>query len=90
MLARNLDEKIEKLAVGVEATTGAATETMVQAKETLSTAEWVISEDSTATHELITVLRELSAAAKAIRILAEYFERHPDALIRGKDTTGGE
>ena len=29
-------------------------------------------------------LREVSAAARSIRVMAEYLERHPDALLRGK------
>jgi paraquat-inducible protein B len=29
-------------------------------------------------------LRELSRTAAAFRTLAEYLERHPEALIRGK------
>ncbi|MBW1842491.1 MAG: hypothetical protein JRI75_11975 [Deltaproteobacteria bacterium] len=89
-LARNLDVQINKLAVSVQGTADATTETMVKARETLSEAEWVISEDSTAAHELITVFREMSAAAHAIRILAEYFEQHPEALIRGKVDTEGK
>lgn len=35
-------------------------------------------------HELNAMLRELSEAARAVRVLAEYLERHPEALIRGK------
>ena len=29
-------------------------------------------------------LRELTAAARSFRIMADYLERHPEALIRGK------
>jgi len=29
-------------------------------------------------------LKELSAAARSLRTLADYLERHPEALIRGK------
>jgi paraquat-inducible protein B len=29
-------------------------------------------------------LTELGAAARALRFLADYLERHPEALIRGK------
>ena len=30
------------------------------------------------------LVRELSEAARAIRVLASYLERHPEALLRGK------
>jgi paraquat-inducible protein B len=29
-------------------------------------------------------LRELSDAARSLRVLADYLERHPEALLRGK------
>ena len=34
--------------------------------------------------ELIKTLNEFSAAARSFRILAEYLENHPEALIKGK------
>ncbi|MFC1828224.1 MlaD family protein [Thermodesulfobacteriota bacterium] len=89
-LARNLDAQIDKLATSVQGTADATTETMVKARDTLSEAEWLISEDSITTQELITTLRELSAAAHAIRVLAEYIEQHPEALIQGKHETEGK
>jgi paraquat-inducible protein B len=30
------------------------------------------------------VLKELGSAARSLRIMADYLERHPEALIRGK------
>jgi paraquat-inducible protein B len=29
-------------------------------------------------------MQEVSGAARAVRVLAEYLERHPEALIQGK------
>ena len=34
--------------------------------------------------ELGNTLQEVSRAARSVRILADYLERHPEALIRGK------
>jgi len=34
-------------------------------------------------------LQEVSGAARALRLLADYLERHPESLIRGKKG-GGE
>ncbi|MDJ0807096.1 MAG: MlaD family protein [Gammaproteobacteria bacterium] len=42
-------------------------------------------EDSALQTELVKALRELSAAARSIRIMSEYLERHPEALLRGKN-----
>ena len=41
-------------------------------------------EDSPVRYELETMLNELSAAARSIRIFAEYLERHPEAILTGK------
>lgn len=35
-------------------------------------------------------LREIEAAARSIRTLADYLERHPEALVKGKRPTQGE
>jgi paraquat-inducible protein B len=34
--------------------------------------------------QLMATMQELSAAARSLRVLADYLERHPDALLRGK------
>ena len=34
--------------------------------------------------ELIKTLNEFSAAARSFRVLAQYLENHPEALIKGK------
>ena len=34
--------------------------------------------------ELIKALNEFSAAARSFRVLAEYLENHPEALIKGQ------
>jgi paraquat-inducible protein B len=40
--------------------------------------------------ELYTTLRELTQAARSTRLLAEYLEQHPEALLRGKAIFKGE
>jgi len=47
----------------------------------------VLREDSPIYHELARTLQELSTAARSIRLMADYLERHPDALIKGKRDT---
>ena len=36
------------------------------------------------TRQVDSTLQEVSRAARSIRVLADYLERHPDALLRGK------
>lgn len=88
-LARNVDGQVQPLADSIEETVKSTTEALVQAKRTLSTAESLISENSIVTYELTNALRELALAAHSIRMLTEYLERHPEALVRGKGAPGG-
>jgi paraquat-inducible protein B len=57
---------------------------IVEAQKTLVAAQTTLNSESPLQHELKRVLSELSAAARSIRVMADYLERHPDALIRGK------
>jgi paraquat-inducible protein B len=58
--------------------------TLQEAQSTLNSIEGSISKDSPLHYELMRVLKELSGAARSIRVMADYLERHPDALIYGK------
>lgn len=64
--------------------TPALHQAVVEAQKTLVAAQTTLSSESPLQHELKRVLSELSAAARSIRVMADYLERHPDALIRGK------
>ncbi len=44
----------------------------------------LVAPDSALDTELNTTLQELSRMARGIRVLADYLERHPEALVRGK------
>jgi paraquat-inducible protein B len=57
---------------------------LVQAQSTLASADGLVGADSQARYELNALLKELTGAARSIRVFADYLERHPDALIRGK------
>jgi paraquat-inducible protein B len=60
---------------------GAALE---QARVTLKSADNLVARDSAVYLEIRRMLRELSAAARSVRGMADYLERHPEALIKGK------
>lgn len=53
-------------------------------RQVAGSAEQVISQDSPLVNEMSAALRELGAAARSIRVMSEYLERHPEALLRGK------
>ena len=57
---------------------------LVQAQSTLASADGLVGAKSQARYDLNALLKELTGAARSIRVFADYLERHPDALIRGK------
>jgi paraquat-inducible protein B len=55
-----------------------------RAEAALKVVEQSVSEDGPMGREILKTLEELSAAARSIRVMTEYLERHPEALIKGK------
>ena len=49
-----------------------------------------ISEDSELRTRTTRAMEELEAAAQSVRILADYLERHPESLIKGKPNPGDD
>jgi paraquat-inducible protein B len=65
--------------------------TLVEARRTLAAAERsfdsagkVVAPDSVLMAEMRGMLSEIKRAAQSMRMLTDYLERHPEALIRGK------
>jgi paraquat-inducible protein B len=73
-LVQNLDSNVAP----------AISSTLDQAQKTLVSVEGTLGKDSPMQHEIRRALKELGDAARSIRVLADYLERHPDALIYGK------
>ncbi|WP_456380162.1 PqiB family protein [Thiolapillus sp.] len=55
-----------------------------QAERTLEDLARTTSDQGAMGGELINTMRELAAAARAVRGVADYLERHPEALLQGK------
>jgi paraquat-inducible protein B len=58
--------------------------TLDDASRTIATAERAVSPDADLTQDLRETVREVARAAQTMRALADYLERHPEALLRGK------
>jgi paraquat-inducible protein B len=58
--------------------------TLEQARRTLKSAEGALSSDSPVQGDLRETLNEVTRAAETVRSLADYLERHPESLIRGR------
>jgi len=69
----------------------AALETALKdAGQLIESAKDSISEDSDLRARSSRAIVELEAAAEAVRVLADYLARHPEALIKGKPSPGDE
>jgi len=77
-IARNLNE-----------TMADARASFAKTRETLEAVRQTAS-DERSTYELRRAMRELAEAARSINTLADYLERHPEALLRGKSAEEGE
>jgi len=64
--------------------TPAISNTLEQAQKTLASMEDSLGSRSPMQYELKQTLKQLAEAARAVRVMADYLERHPDALIYGK------
>jgi paraquat-inducible protein B len=86
----NIIEKVNRMPlqqIGDNLTLVSARGTLVSAQGTLNNTNNLTEPNSAQVQQLGNTLQEVSRAARSVRVLADYLERHPEALIRGK--TGG-
>ena len=61
---------------------------LARADSTLASTQAMVGPESPLRYDTSALLNELTSAARSIRVFADYLERHPDALLRGK--AGGQ
>jgi len=83
-LLTNVDGRVEPLASSVGKSLKQAFDALAQAKKTLAVAEKTIGKESPVIYQFDKTLKEISRMARSIRSLADYLERHPNALLYGK------
>ena len=82
-IAGKLDAQADPLLTSLRGTSDAARVTLERAQVTLGSVDQTLEQDSPLGLELFQMLRELRAAAVALRSLADYLERVPDAPVHG-------
>jgi len=87
-LATNVNDRVDPLTTNLNETLTDLRDATRQATSTLATLESAVEQDSPLQFRLNTALEEFSSAARSIRDLADYLERHPEALLRGKSGAG--
>lgn len=65
-----------------------AKETLEESRRALQAAERTLAADAPLQQDAREALRQLGRASQSLRLLADFLERHPEALIRGKKEGG--
>jgi paraquat-inducible protein B len=77
-LVRDVDVQVEPLSLSAQGT-------LAEARKALAATGSVVSERSELRINLTRLVDELARATRSVRLLAAYLERHPEALIQGKE-----
>lgn len=78
------DDRTDPLIASMKKTSDDADATVLQAKATMADLQGAITPDSALRYRLDTTLDNMSEASSAIRQLADYLNRNPSALVRGR------
>jgi paraquat-inducible protein B len=68
----------------IRQTLSTAQDALRQAEKTLKTVDLVVTEKSAIIDDASNAIEEITSAARSLRFLTDYIERHPEGLIRGK------
>jgi paraquat-inducible protein B len=83
-LVKKTDREIEPVAVSVRSTLESMRTAAESAKGALVTVNRALDGDTRLGDELSQALQQLTGAARSLNALADYLQRHPEALLRGK------
>ncbi|MGH7934101.1 MAG: intermembrane transport protein PqiB [Candidatus Binataceae bacterium] len=75
---------LKQIADNLNKTLGDLDLTLISARGTLDTANTMVTPSSVQRTEIDQTLQEVRRAARSIRVLADFLERHPETLLRGK------
>lgn len=83
-LFRNVNKRIGPLQADLNKTTARLRSAFESAESALNEIDTMVDDESDLRYYIDIFLRELTLAARSIRALADYLDRNPDALLRGK------
>lgn len=88
-LMRRVDRHVEPLSASTKQALVSVQTAMEQAEAAMASMQNITGETSPVYNDLSTALGEISKAARSLRVLADYLQRHPDSLLYGKGASGG-
>ena len=74
--------------VSIQKAAASAESTLGQAQRTVAVVDAALNTDSPLRYDLANALREVQGAARSLRVLTDYLEQHPEAVIMGKRSNG--
>jgi paraquat-inducible protein B len=83
-LVKSLDKNFVTVTTGVDGAIKSAQMAVKQAEVVLTSLDGVVGQNSDVRFEFVSAMKEFNNAARSLRVLSDYLERHPEALIKGK------
>jgi len=87
-LTQTVNTQALALATSLSQMAAGALEAIERMRETLTAAQQFVTPSAPVGYELVKTLREFSETARSLRVLANYLERHPNALVFGRQESG--
>jgi paraquat-inducible protein B len=89
-LTQTVNTQALALATSLSQTAEGALQAIERLRDTLTAAQQFVTPSAPVSYELVKTLREFSETARSLRILANYLERHPNALVFGRQESGAK
>jgi paraquat-inducible protein B len=83
-VSEGLSKLLSDVDAEVQPLSSSAIATLDEAREGIAYLNKALGEDNTMVYRTAGLLEELTEAARAVRILADFIERHPEAFLSGK------
>jgi paraquat-inducible protein B len=83
-MLQHIDEQVDPLSLEARKTLDATRQLLGNAQNSLAGVDGFVGERSELRFRLNRTLEEITAAARSLRVLSDYLERHPEALLKGK------
>jgi paraquat-inducible protein B len=89
-LTQNVDGRVPEVLTSLTDAAKSAQKALEQAQQTLVSVNEFAGSNSPVRYEMVKALRELSEAARALRVLADYLDRYPNAVVFGRTDVGAK
>jgi paraquat-inducible protein B len=89
-LLKDANKEIIPLAAGLKKALDQAGLVLGETRQALKKASEILSDESVLSAEFLQTLEEINRTMRSVQLLADYLQRHPEALLRGKSPSGGK